>query len=673
MSTEQSVDPELVEQTKQQIRNLVREIAQISKSDIGPQEFYDAVLNRVVTALAAVGGAIWTVTETGQLSLEYQINLRETRLAESEENQVKHGRLLRKIITSGKSELMAPHSGGGSAEDGANPTDLLLVLGPLKTANETAGVMEIFQRPGNSVQVQRGYLKFVEQMCELASDYLKSRKLQHFTDRQALWAQLEQFTRLVHKGLEPQETAFTIANEGRRLIECDRVSVAVTRGRNTKIEAVSGQDTFDKRSNTIMLLTRLAKAVVATGETVWYTGDTSMMAPQVEEAVQDYVDEVHSKAVAIVPLKEPHDKNDPMAQPKVLGALIIEQIEDSRPRDGLMQRIEVVSEHSALALTNVLEHNDLFLMPVWRAIGKSRWLVEARQLPWTISAGIALLVIALILAIWPANFELTADGKLQPVVRRQIFADVDGRVVKVLVKHGEAVKKGQPLAQMENSDLERQITDAYGKLAEAEEELGGLRERIAHPGRNEDLRSYELEGRAGSLTATVKSSEEQIRLLEEQREHLTVKSPVDGEVATWNVEDVLMRRPVQIGQMLLTVIEPQGDWELELQMPESDIGYVAEALADPSIGPELPVDYILKSNPGVTLQGKVTEVHQSAEVRGEDGNTVLMRVAINKNDIPLRRDGSEVTAQVYCGRSSIGHVWFHDLVAFFQKTWFKFF
>lgn len=673
MSTEQSVDPELVEQTKQQIRNLVREIAQISKSDIGPQEFYDAVLNRVVTALAAVGGAIWTVTETGQLSLEYQINLRETRLAESEDNQVKHGRLLRKIITSGKSELMAPHSGGGSPEDGANPTDYLLVLGPLKTANETAGVMEIFQRPGNSVQVQRGYLKFVEQMCELASDYLKSRKLQHFTDRQALWAQLEQFTRLVHKGLEPQETAFTIANEGRRLIECDRVSVAITRGRNTKIEAVSGQDTFDKRSNTIMLLTRLAKAVVATGETVWYTGDTSMMAPQVEEAVQDYVDEVHSKAVAIVPLKEPHDKNDPMAQPKVLGALIIEQIEDSRPRDGLMQRIEVVSEHSSLALTNVLEHNDLFLMPVWRTIGKSRWLVEARQLPWTISAAIGILALALILAIWPANFELTAKGKLQPVVRRQIFADVDGRVVKVLVKHGDTVKQGQPLVQMENSDLERQITDAYGKLAEANEEKAGIAERIARPGRNQDLRTYELEGRLGALMATVKSTEMQIKLLEEQQAQLEVRSPVDGEIATWNVGDVLMRRPVQKGQILLTVIEPQGDWELELQMPENDMGYVAEALADPNIGPHLPVDYITVANPGVTLQGTVREVHQSAEVRGEEGNTVLMRVAIDKNDIPLRRNGAEVTAQVYCGRSSIGHVWFHDLVAFIQKTWFKFF
>src|SRR5215475_4206718 len=120
MSTEQSVDPELVEQTKQQIRGLVREISQIAKSEISPAEFYDAVLNRVVTALAAVGGAVWTVAETGQMTLEYQINLRETRLADSEEDQIRHGRLLRKVITSGEGMLSAPHSGSGDNEEGGN-------------------------------------------------------------------------------------------------------------------------------------------------------------------------------------------------------------------------------------------------------------------------------------------------------------------------------------------------------------------------------------------------------------------------------------------------------------------------------------------------------------------------------------------------------------------------
>lgn len=666
MSTEQSVDPELVEQTKQQIRNLVREIAQIAKSDISPQEFYDAVLNRVVSALAAVGGAVWSVTETGQLSLEYQINLRETRLADSEDDQVKHGRLLRKVITSGEGLLMAPHSGGGSPEDGSNPTDYLLVLGPLKTAHETAGVMEIFQRPGSSVTVQRGYLRFLLQMCELASEYLKSRKLQHFTDRQALWSQLEQFTRLVHQGLDPRETAYTIANEGRRLIECDRVSVAITRGRKTKIEAVSGQDTFDKRSNTVTLLTRLAKSVVATGETVWYTGDTSMMAPQVEEAVQEYVDEVHSKAVAIVPLKEPHDKTDPMAAPRVIGALIIEQIEDSRPRDGLTQRIEVVSEHSSLALTNVLEHNDLFLMPVWRAIGKSRWLIEARQLPWTVTAAIALTVITAVLCIWPADFELTAKGKLQPSVRRPVFAEVDGRVIKVLVDHGQMVKAGQPLAELENSDLQRQITEARGKLAETMDQWSGVREQIAHyQKRTESGTRLELEGRERAFASQARSLEEQVRLLEGQQKQLVVTSPVEGQVTTWNVRDLLMRRPVTKGQMLLTVVAPQGDWELELHMPENDMGYVAEAQSE--LGPELPVTYISMAKPGVKLPGTVKEVHDSAEIHGEDGNTVLIRVAINKDDVPVRRDGAEVTAQVHCGRASLGYVWFHDLVTFVQS------
>ena len=115
-------------------------------------------------------------------------------------------------------------------------------------------------------------------MCELAGDFLKTHQLRHFSDRQTLWTQLEDFTRTVHASLNPQETAYTIVNEGRRLIECDRVSVAIRRGQKCKIEAISGQDMFDKRSNTVRLLGKLATAVVATGEAVWYTGDTRDLA-----------------------------------------------------------------------------------------------------------------------------------------------------------------------------------------------------------------------------------------------------------------------------------------------------------------------------------------------------------------------------------------------------------
>ncbi|HEV3021012.1 MAG TPA: GAF domain-containing protein, partial [Pirellulales bacterium] len=428
MSTEQSVDPHLIEQTKQQIRGLVVEIAQLAKQDLTAREFYGAFLDRVVSALAAIGGAVWAVGDNGGIELQYQINLHETRLAENQQNLARHGALLQRTLTSGEGALVGPHSGEGEEGQAANPTDFLLILGPLMVDKDARGVVEVFQRPGAAPTTQRGYLKFLLQMCDLASDYLKTRQLRHFTDRQTLWNQLETFSRNAHTSLHPREAAYTIANEGRRLIECDRVSVAIRKGKKCTIEAVSGQDTFDRRSNTIALLNRLATAVVATGEPLWYSGDTTNLAPQVEEAVQEYVDDSHSKHVAVLPLKRPGDPNDEKDQPEPIGALIVEQIEDARPREGMVQRVNVVCDHSSLALANALEHNNLFLLPVWRALGKATWVVKARTLPKTLAITGAVLLVIVAFCVVPVDFTLTSDGKLHPVEERDVFTAVEGQV-----------------------------------------------------------------------------------------------------------------------------------------------------------------------------------------------------------------------------------------------------
>ena len=51
--TEEVIDPGLLEQTKNQIRKLVAEIADLAESDIQPNEFYVEFLNRSVAAVAA--------------------------------------------------------------------------------------------------------------------------------------------------------------------------------------------------------------------------------------------------------------------------------------------------------------------------------------------------------------------------------------------------------------------------------------------------------------------------------------------------------------------------------------------------------------------------------------------------------------------------------------------
>ena len=351
------------------------------------------------------------------------------------------------MLTGGEPLLVPPHSGvEGEGEQGANPTDFLLVLGPLKTDLETVGVVEIFQRSEAGLNTQKGYLRFLMQMCDLAADFVKSRQLRHFSDRQVLWTQLEDFTRRVHASLDPSLTAYTIANEGRRLIECDRVSVAIRKGRKCRIAAVSGQDLFDKRSNTVRLLGELATKVVDTGDPVWYTGNTTDMAPQVEDAVEHYVDESHTKMVAVLPLGRPEpseeeqDPDNPEPAEPPVGALIIERIEDSRIPDTMLQRVEVVAKHSSIALANATEHQDLFLMPLWRTLGRTKWVFRARTLPKTLAITGAVLAVIVAMFVVPWDFTLKCDGTLEPVRRSEIYTRVDGIVKSLAVqarRHGQ--------------------------------------------------------------------------------------------------------------------------------------------------------------------------------------------------------------------------------------------
>ena len=55
---------------------------------------------------------------------------------------------------------------------------------------------------------------------------------------------------------------------------------------------------------------------------------------------------------------------------------------------------------------------------------------------------------------------------------------------------------------------------------------------------------------------------------------LDVKSPINGLVVTWDLRNRLIHRPVQRGQVLLRVADPDGPWQLELHMPENRVGHI---------------------------------------------------------------------------------------------------
>jgi hypothetical protein len=791
MSAGESLSPETVEATRQGIRLLVGEIARLARTELDPAEFLGGFLRRVVSAMAAVGGAVWIVEEGGRLVLLGQVNLEQTGIREKdEEAQGRHGRLVQEAFSATKGVLVPPHglSGNGAAENAqpaANPTDYLLVLAPLKADREAVGVLEIFQRPDTAPEAQRGYLRFAVQMCELAGDYFRSRQLRSLSDRQAFWFRLEEFAREVHSSLEIRQTAYTIANEGRRLIECDRVSVAVAKGRKCVMEAISGQDVFEKRSNTVRLLTKLAGMVAATREPIWYTGDTRDLAPQIEEVIQEYVDQSQSKVVGMLPLSRPKEDDEEQEpdgerteQPEpVAGVLIVERIEDSRVPEGMEQRIDFVCRHGGLALANAWQHQDLFLMPVWRTLGKAKWIVRARTLPKTLLVLAAVLVVVACLLLWPAGFEMEAPGRLEPVLRRNVFAGLDGQVEEVFVDHGErvychailgaegtavpgpilarfqddpgdegrernllvlahgecsfvrsGVKAGDtvrarlrigsegeeedtewtelrirrvvddqrlrleggpagpvdgpvqieiwrisPLARLRSTELEMDAAAATGRQTTVREQMHTIRRLLLEQRELTVEEQNRLSGQLAELEEELQTLDRRLRLYRRKEKELLVTAPADGVVMTWELRDRLAGRPIRRGQLLMQVADPEGPWQLELRMPENEVGHVLEGQRE--LGQELQVTYILATDPGTQRSGRVVEVHRAAEVRGEEGNTVLIKVTLDDNlgaagDDQLaayRQAGAELRARVHCGRRCLGFVLFHDLIAFIQS------
>ncbi len=676
MSTTPS--PETVEQTKQQIRGLINEISELSRSDRTADEYYPAVLQRIVDALAAVGGAVWLIDPEGALRLSYQINVSQNLLQSDSEDALKHAKLLTRLFSRGQSELVPANSMIGNDQAEGNPTRFLLVVAPLRTAKQQAGLIEIFQRPDSAPNIQRGYLRFLDQMAGLMGEWLKGHALRQVSDRQEMWQQADHFARLVHDNLDLRDTAYTIANEGRELIECDRVSVAIKKGGKCKVISISGQDSIENRSNIVSALNTLASRVVAAGDPLWYDGSVDDLPPQLEEAVEEYVDLSHGRTITVLPIRRPehvvegdvHSKKtvqrEDLTAREIIGALIIEQIETQVPMEVLRSRTDLVYEHAARALNNSLSHNNLFLMPVWRALGRATWFFRGSALPKTIAV-ISLITIGLLaLFLVKINLDLEANGTLQPILQRQVFAHVDGEVETVFVDHGDTVKAGDPLVKLRNRDLDISIKDLEGKRDETAKQLATTRSRI---GGQDPVERIRLQAEVRQLTVQLETIQEQLGLLTEKSKQLLRTSPIDGVVMTWDVEKNLRARPVATGQLLLTVADPHGDFEIELLMPEKRMKYLDEAVQRAG-GKPLEVEYILATDPSFKHKGTLLPdaIHARAELDPDDGPVCKLRVRPETMEGISRRPGAKVIGDVVAGRRSAAFVWFHEVVEWVQAN-----
>ncbi|MGE5193157.1 MAG: HlyD family efflux transporter periplasmic adaptor subunit [Deltaproteobacteria bacterium] len=652
-----------------ELDDLLDQVARLARSDCPPQAFHLEMLDRAVRALAAAGGAVWIRPPAGAWEIDSRVDLSASRLVETLSEQPAHQDLLEAVSHSGQSRIVLPRAGSATGPF-PNPTDFLLLVCPLALGDDGpgAGVLEVAQRPGAAPSSQQGCLRLLEALCELAADFHRRRRLRVLQAMAAKTQLADKFTLAAHASLDLAATACAIANEGRRLIECDRLSVAVRRGNTFRLLSVSGLETLDRRSSLVQRLEALTSVVVAAGEPFWFSGNAEPLAPQIAAPLHAWQDESHARSLAIIPLKTGTAPGVAAEAALAGAALIAERFAGGGPDEAYRHRVSAVCRHAELALQNALEHENLPFFRLVRALQRSRWFVEARRLPKTVAVAAGAAAAVAVLAFVPADFEIESRGVLQPRNRRDVFARSDGIVSEVRTEHARECREGEILVVMTRSQLDFEMSRVLGELQTARKRLASVQAaRLdVNPRTAADREKYnQLTAEEEEVRELLKSLDQQHAVLTAQREDLFVRSPLTGQVVTWNVRQSLEARPVQRGQVLLQVADLGGPWVVEAEVPDDRVGHVLAARQ--TLQRDLPVSFMIATEPGAVYRGAIEKVALATDVRPPEKASVLVTVAIDREQILQLRPNATVVSRIYCGRRSIGFVWFHSFWEMIQK------
>ena len=371
--TEQGGSPEdNLRRVREKVMQLAREIETMSGQEIPPETFFREFLVRVVTAIGAKAGAVWMV-DNGRLSMAAEVNLDQTEIKEIPGALQKNEKLLIDVLQTGEAKTLTHE------QDIELPTEHVLVLSALHKEKECVGVVQLFQRADVPDKARSGYMQFLEQMCGYASRYIEGKRKDPglTADMQSkFWTDFEQFTLRIQRSLEEQEVADAAASDARPLLGCDRLSIVTKKGSSVKVRSVSGQSTVNARANLVQAMNKLAKRVIASNETLIYTGKIEGLAPQVEKPLANFVQESGARMVMIVPLfpntelvreqGEDAERKRRKKPIKATGCIVIEQVSESEPAPQLEHRAELLADHVGAAIWNARTHGRIFGRPLWK-------------------------------------------------------------------------------------------------------------------------------------------------------------------------------------------------------------------------------------------------------------------------------------------------------------------
>jgi RND family efflux transporter MFP subunit len=428
--------------------------------------------------------------------------------------------------------------------------------------------------------------------------------------------------------------ATAVATELAARLDCERVSIGLSRRGQMRAEALSNTAKFDVRSNLVRDLE--AAMDEAADQDV----------PVIHPPLHDGPTRVSMAHEALV---RSHGADRAWSVPlgsegRGIGAMTFERLDEARLDAAT---IELCEDCGAL-LGPILD--------LKRRAGES-WLEETRDFfrrqlanlrgpghPQLKAAAIGCVAALLLLFFANGDYRITADATLEGRVQRAIVAGVDGFIAEANVRAGDLLREGQILGRLDDRDLLLQRREGSGKRAQLVEKHW---KALAEHDRSQ----------ANLLSARIDQATAELDLVAAQLERTRLIAPFDGIVVKGDLSQSL-GSPVERGELLFEVA-PLDGYRIILEVDQRDI-------AGPAPGQR--GQLALTALPGQALPLTVRRVTPVSIA--EDGRNYFRVEAHLDEPVPGLRPGMEGVAKIEVGRRRLIWIWTHSLTDWLRLwTW----
>lgn len=222
---------------------------------------------------------------------------------------------------------------------------------------------------------------------------------------------------------------------------------------------------------------------------------------------------------------------------------------------------------------------------------------------------------------------VTASGQVQPVTKVDVAADISGRIVRLSVKEGEVVKKGQFLLEIDPAQYQAAVQRAEAALASAKASAAQARANLIQAQRNY-ARSVEIRKSNAALIsdesleqlktavevntalheAATQNADQSAASLREARSNLartTILAPMSGKITRLAVEQGETAVPGTFNKdaaTLLTIAD-LSVFETKVKVDETDVARIS--MGDSAV---IQIDAF----PDTTFIGKVVRISNSS-------------------------------------------------------------